>query len=112
MHFLDLMPFCVCCLIFQLLLGESNSKVTDPLSDLLAEGQRFADTLDTFRNNVRGIVNEWMQHYCQAIGIGLQGDLEDAKDGGERRPFQTSSGEGLRGRLVKSSMGYTTGQSA
>ncbi len=98
----------------QLQLGESGSKVTDSLAELLAEGQRFADQLETYRGKVNSIVSEWMLRYCVVIGIKEPPKENAEAEMDDRPPFQlkfNTKGDASHGRQVKSSMGYATGKS-
>lgn len=76
------------------------------LPNLLADSEKYSQQLDTFRKNIHAIVNNWMHHYCKAVGINIDTPLFSRPSS---RAGLHSRGVSSRSRMVKSSMSYATG---
>ena len=78
----------------------------DPLSNLQEDGDKFSQSLDTFKDKVQSIVNGWMSHYCNAVGIKDPSLFSRPTSQSDSR----SRGVSSRSRMVKSCMDYSTGR--
>jgi hypothetical protein len=74
-------------------------------SNLKHQGDKFGEHLDSFKSNVQTIVDDWMKHYCNAVGITDPTLFSRPTSRADSR----SRGLASRKRMVKSSMDYTTG---
>lgn len=85
--------------MFQILLVDSVP------SNLQADGDKFTEQLNSFKDCVQSIVSDWLGHYCNAVGISDPTQFSRPTSRLDSRARGVSS----HGRMVKSSMDYTTG---
>ena len=92
---------------FKYISEDEDSQVNGSLPSLLAKGEKFSKQLETFHGKIHTLVNDWMNYYCEKMGI-------DKPDSPSSRPASRAGGaqrgySSYQGRLVKSSMSYATG---